>query len=201
MSVLPALALVTCFANVGQESVTVTMKPLTLPIAVYDYADLPSQWLSWAEEEMTRIYRGIGIEITWLDVRPPAKPADGLIVLIRPGLTKAERAIPEGVMGFSSGTADERRRVAYVLYGRMEQFRLEQVPPIERAKLLGHIMAHEVGHLLLPGQSHSPTGLMRGQWSRAELERAQHGRLRFTDEQAQLIRTKVSRFAVHTPRD
>jgi hypothetical protein len=123
---------------------------------------------------MSRIYREIGVEITWHDLRSDnTLPQGVLIVLIGPGLRSVEESIPQGVIGFS-GTTDERRRVAYVLYGRMDQFRLEQFPSIYRAKLLGHLMSHEVGHLLLPARSHSSTGLMRLQLSRAELERAQH---------------------------
>jgi hypothetical protein len=56
-------------------------------------------------------------------------------------------------------------------------------------------MAHEVGHLLLPIQSHSSRGLMRAHWDRNDLELAQEGRLRFTGEQADLIRSKLSRRA------
>jgi hypothetical protein len=192
MAVLPALALVMGLASMEHAPVMAPTKPLTLPVAVFDYADVPSQWLSRAKEEMSRIYREIGVEITWHDLRSDnTLPQEVLIVLIRPGLRSVEESIPQGVIGFS-GTADERRRVAYIL----DQFRPEQFPPIYRERLLGHFMAHEVGHLLLPARSHSPTGLMRAQWTRAELERAQQRRLRFTDEQAQLIRTKVSRLAV-----
>jgi hypothetical protein len=171
--------------------------PVTLSVALFDYASVPSEWLSWAKEEMARIYREIGVEIVWQGFHTadtgrvdPNAPQPALIVLIRRGSASAN--IPDGVVGFSSGSADERRRVAYVLYDRMNQFRLEQSPLVYRGKLLGHLMAHEVGHLLLPVQSHSPKGLMRAQWSRAELQLALEGRLRFTDEQARLIRSKVS---------
>jgi hypothetical protein len=37
------------------------------------------------------------------------------------------------------------------------------------SKLLGRAIAHEVGHLLLPGGGHSPTGLMRAPWAYEEL--------------------------------
>ena len=32
------------------------------------------------------------------------------------------------------------------------------------SRLLGAVMTHEVGHLLLPAFSHSPSGIMRARW-------------------------------------
>jgi len=193
MSTFLVAAVVAGLANTGQATGTSSAKSLPLPVTVFDYANVPAQWLSWAEESMSRIYREIGVEITWQDARSEART--GLIVLILPESRSIKESIPQSVIGYSSGTADERRRVAYVLYGRMDQFRLEQVPAIQRANLLGHLMAHEVGHLLLPVQSHSPSGIMRARWSRADLELAQQGRLRFTADQAESIRSKVSQLA------
>jgi len=50
--------------------------------------------------------------------------------------------------------------------------------------LLGHAMAHELGHLLLQSMEHSRTGIMRSRWGKEELLRAESGRLLFTAEQA-----------------
>jgi hypothetical protein len=41
----------------------------------------------------------------------------------------------------------------------------------DRSRLLGRVMAHEIGHLILGAGSHSATGLMRGQWSVPEIQR------------------------------
>lgn len=96
-------------------------------------------------------------------------------------------------MGIASGTSVERGRVAYVFFDRTEQW-----SPLYRGRFLGYFMAHELGHLLLPQYSHSPEGLMRAQWSREDLEMAQYGRLRFTPEQARLIRSKAAELAEST---
>jgi hypothetical protein len=197
--------------NFGQTRVTVLPNPLSIPVAVFDYAQIPPQWLSQAQGEMTRIYREIGIDIRWQNPRlasdqsespvdgsradPTILPRETLIIVVRSNSASTETNFPQNVVGTASGTADERGRVAYVFYDRMDQFRMEQSPSIYRAKLLGHLMAHEVGHLLLPIQAHSSRGLMRAHWDRDDLELAQEGRLRFTDEQANLIRSKLSRRA------
>ena len=56
------------------------------------------------------------------------------------------------------------------------------------SQLLGHVMAHELGHLLLPYGAHSVAGLMRPAWDRAQVRAAAEGLLTFTPDQAGLIR-------------
>jgi hypothetical protein len=36
------------------------------------------------------------------------------------------------------------------------------------AKILGHAIAHEIGHVLLGSNEHSPAGLMRARWEKAD---------------------------------
>ena len=67
--------------------------------------------------------------------------------------------------------------LAYVFYQRVraEAERYD----VSTAQVLACTIAHELGHLLLPIRAHSPEGLMRACWSRAEFHRADHGELRF----------------------
>lgn len=69
----------------------------------------------------------------------------------------------------------------------------------ENVIVLAHVMAHEIGHLLLP-YGHSSTGLMRANWDVADLRRAVYRQLKFTPEQAALIRAKL-RGATAQPAD
>lgn len=193
MSAFLVATLVTALTDSRQATGTASTNPVLLPVVVFDYASVPAQWLSWARDAMSRIYRDIGVEIAWRE--PQADARTGVIILIVPETPTIQKGVPDAVIGYSSGAADDRRRVAYVLYGRLDRFRLEQVPQINRGNMLGALMAHEVGHLLLPVDSHSSSGLMRARWNRGELELAQHGRLRFTADQARLIRAKLSRLA------
>src|SRR5262245_14991516 len=164
----------------------------TISVVVQDDAGVPREWLRQATNELERIYREIDVAITWWD--PTSRgdqanvPQNLLTIAIRRNAASLQQKLSGDAMGITSGTAVERGRVAYVFYGRMEQF-----TPLYRGKYLGHFMAHELGHLLLPQSSHSATGLMRAQWNRDDLERAQHGQLRFTPEQASLIRSRATR--------
>ena len=59
---------------------------------------------------------------------------------------------------------------------------------ISAYQLLGHAMAHEVGHLLLGPNSHSRDGIMRPQWNPDDLRVIARASLRFPPEQAERLR-------------
>jgi hypothetical protein len=59
------------------------------------------------------------------------------------------------------------------------------------AQILGHVEAHEIGHILLHDSSHSSAGLMRARWSADDLRAAAQGRLLFSQQQAGAIRAEV----------
>jgi hypothetical protein len=57
--------------------------------------------------------------------------------------------------------------------------------------ILGHVMTHEIGHLLLPIDGHSTTGIMQERLGRREWALAVAGLLGFTREEAVMIRQVV----------
>ena len=57
---------------------------------------------------------------------------------------------------------------------------------------LGHAMAHEPGHLLMPSAGHTSSGLMRGKWSPSDFLLAAQGKLHFTSQQAEIFPAEVS---------
>lgn len=76
---------------------------------------------------------------------------------------------------------------AYVFYHKIQEF--ARGVTVSRPELLGMVFAHEIGHLLLGSNSHSPRGIMRSSWSgRQALDEINQGRVYFTPEQAESIR-------------
>jgi hypothetical protein len=65
--------------------------------------------------------------------------------------------------------------------------------PCSESMLLGHAIAHELGHLLLDTPAHSRYGLMTGRWGPAELDRAASGSLLFSSAEAATMRVEVLR--------
>ena len=63
----------------------------------------------------------------------------------------------------------------------------EAVGPGAMPFLLGHVLAHELGHLLQGIDRHSETGVMKAQWDLDDYKRMVSSPLAFTDEDVILI--------------
>jgi Zn-dependent peptidase ImmA (M78 family) len=55
-------------------------------------------------------------------------------------------------------------------------------------RVLRHVMAHELGHLLLGSNAHAEIGIMRPRWFGQQLRAVERGALFFSPEQALLMR-------------
>jgi hypothetical protein len=181
----------------------------TIAIHIYDYADVDPQTLIEAERITSWIFRKAGVESRWPDSGPTtqgipwnnaspqfAKLAD-IQLAIHPGSIADRLGLPDSVMGLAPGS-EPGRRLAYVFYNRIESLAGRSVHEnicgsASTARILGHVMAHEIGHLLLNLQTHSVTGIMRGVWDGRMLQDACDGYLLFTFQQAAVIRAEAHR--------
>lgn len=202
------LLLVTGLVAVASPAAAKPRASLSIVLHVCDDPGIQSNLVSRAMVEMSRIYRDVGIDIAWNRDEAATTGPDGsesptssdgrltLVILCRE-LTD-EVAVDPTALGGAVGTREYRGRIAYVFYDRVERF-AQTYPNVSRDPgtddfysviLLGHAMAHEMGHLLLP-HGHSATGLMRAEWDARDLRLAMDGRLNFTDAQAALIRGQL----------
>ena len=160
----------------------------------------PETWEA-AQNVATRILDRTGIETVWLDCSLaadgqhlipdcalPATPTDIILRLVPTSL--ATRAhFGDATLGIAAPSEKNTTASASVFCDRVEK--LSKGGHASLAVILGHAAAHEIGHLLLGSNSHSPFGLMRGSWSRQDLQRASGGDLLFTPSQGLLMRQKV----------
>jgi hypothetical protein len=170
---------------------------LTVAVHVTDAAHLSPWDLATAQAHATDAYRAAGLDIVWSSAPwvPRPEPDAGapsievrLAILPRDMADKKCRAarLAEGVMGTAvSGAEAANGRIAYVFYDRIAQVARSQNTPMVRG--LGHIIAHEVGHLLLGENSHADQGLMRPNWNPRE-----SGLQTFTASQVQSIRHRFT---------
>jgi hypothetical protein len=167
--------------------------PLTVTIHVTDNANLSPTELAGAEAYATLAYRAAGFHIVWSsalwkpEAAPSAGPASIDVRLVIVSADMAEKKCREEKLGDSvlgvaiSGASEARGRVVYVFYHRIERLAMAHHTPVMR--VLGYVMAHEVGHALMGVNSHAGEGLMRANWNPRE-SRTQT----FTRNQVQQIR-------------
>jgi hypothetical protein len=62
---------------------------------------------------------------------------------------------------------------------------------LTQSVLLGTVIAHELGHLLLSTNSHSALGLMRANWSSKELWAVEHRAMYFSSSESERVRQAV----------
>jgi len=89
------------------------------------------------------------------------------------------------VDGVAVDGPDEFSCNAWVFFDRAKEVAAKQL--LTLSNVLGNLMAHELGHLLLGSYSHSITGLMRGGWSREEFIAANRGELGFSEPERERI--------------
>jgi len=176
-----------------------------LSIRLYNLADVTPQTLDRAAEEATRILTTAAVDIVWQQGpvdSPEARTFDQtgyrkgqhpkpdtrnyLVVCIRHG--DPASAFP-GSLGFA--LPDARLGVhATIFYDRIEE--VTKLVIITVPKMLGHVMAHEIGHVLLGSTEHSSAGIMKAIWHRNDFQYDPAGRMEFTPEQRSVIRERAS---------
>lgn len=182
-------------------------------IHLRNYAGVPLGTLVEAERVATAIFRDAGIETRWneIDVTrdrvetavaqdEPMTLAD-IQVNVLPGTAAVSAGLSESAMGVAPGAGPDRTLVdvfdgrVRTLYWKVSSAYLKGDidRPVSRGQLLGHVIAHEVGHLLLNRQGHSPSGIMRGEWAFADFRDMASGRLVFTPQQVQAMCAEVVR--------
>lgn len=148
--------------------------------------------LAQAQAEAVRIYAAAGVDLIWTGVglisRPPS--AFALVTIVMCGTHAGVRNRSADVMGFAPATQQRAGKVAYAFYDKIQQF--AQRKQVNAAKLLGHVIAHEVGHLLLGYGSHSSGGIMRAEWDSTGLQDLRTSRLTFTTQQMTVIQNRVT---------
>jgi hypothetical protein len=181
---------------------------LTLCLRVDDRVAVPDDVLRSAKTVATRIYAKIGVGLVWAvdtsthgrsDACHGRDAAPSLRIIIVPSGQAEHLDADPKKLGLAAGGKGQYGTVAYVFYDRVRNLSL-RYEQHRRGGILGHVVAHEIGHLLLPYGTHSGTGLMRADWSHDDLEHAAHGTLLFSPEEAAYPGTSVASSLAFTSR-
>ena len=129
-------------------------------VHVVDYAALHEDDLNRAIRETSQIYAGAGVHLEWLRGEYVDGAEETARVHVR--VILLPREMSDGVApGFDDGVLGCAARMtgrAYVFVDRVAEHSLYRSANFDM--VLGRVMAHELGHLLLPEHSHSAIGIM-----------------------------------------
>jgi hypothetical protein len=173
-------------------------------VQIRDYVHMKDDSLSKAREIVTRVYKRVGVGIEWLgvmrpevdrtthvpaaeDVRLPI--AQLTINILTPAMAKRGH-VANDVLGFVAVPPEGGMgRIGYVVYERVRD--VASGGSASTSDILGVIIAHDIGRLILGAGSGTQAGLMNRQWQRQDLERVNPLTLEFTPPEIDRIRTTL----------
>jgi hypothetical protein len=172
---------------------------LEVRVRIYDYAGIAPDTLTEAQRYAATFYTPIGVAIDWAPTIGPRARKDqerdhgrlqDCTINVLSHRMVARTKWPKDAIGVAVVAPEGGGRIAYVLYDRLKDAAAASGWPLN--ELLAVVIAHELGHLLMPPGSHSPDGLMHAGWEVAELRRIHAGSLAFTSDQKTLIRGRLA---------
>jgi hypothetical protein len=170
---------------------------------VYNYARVDPETLALAERDALRIFQYAGVTIVWRDI-PISSVKQGAVQAPKPDETATGfpdvflRIVPSSMSPLDRletlgcalpSSKGKPASDAWVLFDRIQ--RVARFGTASQHQILGHAMAHEIGHLLLGQDAHSAAGVMRADWRIQDYILMSQGSLLFTPRQAERIRLAV----------
>jgi hypothetical protein len=171
-------------------------------LAVCDKVGLPSETLHAAKNSAMQVFATAGVDLIWLSSEGNRSPMtflpnsfegcglpSGDIDFLAVISNESPKGWPWGGLGFSTPWPVAPQRV-YILYDEVKKL-LSSIRDTDAAILIGHVVAHEMGHLLLSDKRHTPSGIMSTGWRYSHIAEAAQGVLRFDPADAKRIRTEL----------
>jgi len=165
-------------------------------VSVFNDAHVDRPTLESGLDRAAAVFRRSGIQLIWAECsqglgkisRDCTVPSDGAHLALRI-LTRSLNLKSE-VYGVAFLGEDGRGTQADVFFGEVAN---HAPTGANVSNMLGHVIAHELGHLLLGSNSHATSGIMRSRWQAAELQSLAHGALFFTPDQVKLMQARLQK--------
>lgn len=179
--------LVLCAGLTGRDTAAAqTPSQPVVHVLIMNRAEVPADTLTRAQDDATRVFHLSGIALVWVDAGTCQARCLTVRIVTQPVSAKSR---DPHMLGVAPSTKEARGINVWIFYRRIRAYSADL--GMHASQLLGHVMAHEMGHLLLPYGAHALAGVMRPEWDRAQVKNAAAGTLTFTPDQAALIRERL----------
>ena len=176
----------------------------TIRVGVLDYTSVSPAILAEAEHEAGRILSKAGLRTVWVDCsvrhsttvrQDPCQELEATDIWLRVLSEPTQNELQDTVFGFAVVPV-----LATVYYEAVRHAKSDGAA-FDIPIILGCVIAHEIGHLLLGSNSHSGWGVMKPRWERKQFRQAMTGILLFTPEQAKRMQAEAqTRMRLQTAR-
>jgi hypothetical protein len=172
-------------------------------VLIINTARVPEDTVSVALDRAALIFRDAGVCLIWVGragsslqqtAFPDSRSDSASTLVLRIVSRPISGLASPNALGFAVVAGEDSK------YGSV--FRDRVLAATRRGRysegmLMGHAIAHELGHLLLATSAHTRYGLMAGRWRTNELDRAEVGLLQFSPGEAARLRSESLRRATY----
>ncbi len=164
-----------------------------LRISVYNEACVPDTDVAKAEATARYVLERAGVHVLWTNrsgqVLSGTEPGrvDDVSKRLYVHILQQPRGPSSDVFGMAFSSPDGLGRYIDVFYDPIQALSYQH---LSSGELLGYVIAHEIGHLLLGLKAHSRIGIMKPNWGSAELREASMGQLLFSAAESSRITVK-----------
>jgi len=169
---------------------------VTVTVRLYNYAQVSPAILARAEREASTILDAAGLHAVWVGCLEERASVESMELCQKgwkvefPSIRVLSGHLTSEFHDFEFGFASIPV-FATVNYEHIARRALRDDTPSELPIILGCVIAHELGHLLLRDPVHSASGIMQPQWGHDQILQALNGSLRFTTQESMLIRERA----------
>ena len=168
---------------------------LPMRIVTYDYAGVEPAVIERARTVVSRVFGELGVDPAWMEAgdlekeMPKDTHAAKIFVtsLLHVNVVSPAMHKRLGLRHGALGSAALGTRLIWVSLDNARQ--LAHWADSDLGDIVGYVIAHEIGHLLLPSHPHAVRGLMRND---IDPQFIAQGRLSFSPKEAALIRAAVA---------
>jgi hypothetical protein len=181
----------------AQEQRTV-LPGADLTISVHDYANVSDASLASAIAQASQAFRRAGLATVWLTCGPRVQAVEPracasvdethLMLKILPRAVNAQVKDRLDVLGTALLDDKGGGFFACVYYDHVRRLAEHRALGSE---VLGAVLAHEIGHLLLGSNRHSVSGLMSAHWQANELRAISEGAMDFGTAESKSMQKRL----------
>ena len=160
--------------------------PAEVRIQVLGAGQVPGLILSAAETVASRILVTAGAHLRWTQGQAPHPPSGMIVIRL---LDFAPKGYPAAALAQAHPFAADGVRIT-VFLDRI--WAVADRRPLLQARVLGHVLAHEIAHVVRGTNSHSWTGVMKANWDDADYRTMRGRGLTLAADDVAAIRARLT---------